>query len=65
MTFITNMWFETITNVFITPIMTNYTLFQFFFNLLILIPSEMSTLSYCSILRTHINTHLKKIVDNT
>ena len=63
MTYITNMWFKFITNIFKISIMINHT-FDLF-DLLMSIPSETSIFSYCSIFITHTNIHVNKLVDNT
>ena len=59
MTFITNMWFIFITNVFKISIMTN-DLSDLFRS----IPSEISILSYCNVFISYTSIHLKKSVDN-
>ena len=63
MTFITNMHFKFVTNIFKIPIMTKHKLDFDALVLLMSIPSETSTFSCCTIFITHTNTHLNKFVD--
>ena len=63
MTFITDIWFKFITNIFKIPIMTQAMHSFDALALLRLVPSETSIPSYCNIFIIHTNIHLKIFVD--